>query len=94
MFGKLQTTIHATALMLVVSSASAGVPDSDLKLTKATSDDLVCHTFAIELQSAKQQGGLSFFANIDRHCVQRILAYQPGVLNEKEVTTTAHYSRR
>ena len=85
MFGKIQTTLTAAALLLAASSASAGFSSNEMKLAKATSDDLVCHTFAIELQSAKQRGDFNFFPNVDKHCVKRILSYQPNILNVTEV---------
>lgn len=88
MFGKIQTTTLAAALCLAASSTWAGFSSNDVKLEKSTSDDLVCHTFAIEIQSAKKDGGFNFFPNVEQDCVKRILTHQPQLL--RGATVRAH----
>ena len=96
MFGKIQTTVTAAALVLAASSATAGFSSNEMKLAKATSDDLACHTFAIELKSAKQRGGFNYFPDVDKHCVQRIMVFQPEMLETASVTRNGggRYSQR
>lgn len=93
MFGKIQTlsktpdksrllsrSLAVACLLLATTSHASLSTGNELKLAKATADDLVCHTLSIELQSAKRQGGFNFFPNVEQGCVKRILTHQPQVL--------------
>lgn len=94
MFGKIQTlsnTLHETrslsrvlaasvCLLTATASHASLSAGNELKLAKATADDLACHTLAIELKSARLRGDFNFFPNVEQGCVRRILTHQPQLL--------------
>jgi len=86
MFGKTPLIIPAAVLLLMSPSAVAGFSGYELQPTKTTSDDLECHTFAIELKAAQQSQEFYYFPKVDLACIERILTYQPYLLQHVSVS--------